>query len=147
LGLRLDGTGWEKLNWGSYSKVGNELQQKNIWHRSYGPKIKYLLQKMMVTNIYFVIGYCRTQLLAALPYEWQQHSTVEISELALLYLNQFGSPPKGSGRRSLNISTEVKFDKKDHCGQPTEENKLIAQYCKSKVRTECRKCIVLCNYK
>jgi hypothetical protein len=53
----------------------NELQQKNIWHRPYGPKNKYLLEKMVVTNNYFVIGYCRTQLLAALPYEWQQHST------------------------------------------------------------------------
>jgi hypothetical protein len=95
---------------------------------------------MVVTNIYLVIEYCRTQLLAALPYEWQQHSTVEVSELALLYLNLFGSPPKGSGRRSHNVSTEVKFDKKDHFGQPTEENKLMAQYCKSKVRTECRKC-------
>jgi hypothetical protein len=71
LGLRLDGTGWEKVIWGSYSKVGNELQQKNIWHRPYGLKNKYFLQKMVATNIYFVIGYCRTQLLAALPYEWQ----------------------------------------------------------------------------
>jgi hypothetical protein len=40
---------------------------------------------MVVTNIYFVIEYCRTQLLAALLYEWQQYSTVEVLELALLY--------------------------------------------------------------
>jgi hypothetical protein len=63
-----------------------------------------------------------------------------VIELPLLYLNQFGSPPKGSGRRSHNVYTEVKFDKKDHFRQPTAENKLMAQYCKSKVRTECRKC-------
>jgi hypothetical protein len=35
---------------------------------------------MVVTNIYLIIiiGYYHTQLLTVLPYEWQQHSTVEV---------------------------------------------------------------------
>ncbi|KAK3878121.1 hypothetical protein Pcinc_006171 [Petrolisthes cinctipes] len=67
-------------------------------------------------------------------------------EIAVCYLQQFGNPPKGKGRKSSSVPGQhaVRYDNIGHLVEPVQDNKkrCAKTGCTSIGRTQCSKCNV-----